>query len=154
MKKTLHLIFLLFLFAGEMYADRINNEEALVIASEFFSSETGRQNAPAIDAPLRLAKASDGYYAFTRGTNNGYVIVAADDRAYNNVLGYAFEGTFDPNTMPDAMRWWLGEYERQLSYAETSTSANRISAELPIYAPIAPLITTRWDQIEPYNPHI
>lgn len=153
MKKTLHLIVLLFLFAGEMYADRINNEEALVIASEFFNSETGRQNAPAIDAPLRLAEASDGYYAFTRGTNNGYVIVAADDRASNNVLGYAFEGTFDPNTMPDAMRWWLGEYERQLSYAETSTrtNRNRISAELPVYAPIAPLITSRWDQTEPYN---
>lgn len=153
MKKTLHLIVLLFLFAGEMYADRINNEEALVIASEFFNSETGRQNAPATDTPLRLAEASDGYYAFTRGSNNGYVIVAADDRASNNVLGYAFEGTFDPNTMPDAMRWWLGEYERQLSYAETSTrtNRNRISAELPVYAPIAPLITSRWDQTEPYN---
>lgn len=35
MKKTLHLIVLLFLFAGEMYANRINVEDAFTIASEF-----------------------------------------------------------------------------------------------------------------------
>lgn len=147
------LIVLLSLFTGRIYADRIDAEEAYAIANNFFDSETGRQKAPAGDAPLRLAETSEGYYAFTRGSDNGYVIVAADDRAANSILGYAFEGTFDPNTMPDAMRWWLGEYERQLSYAETSTrtNRNRISAELPVYAPIAPLITSRWDQTEPYN---
>lgn len=147
------LIVLLSLFTGRIYADRIDAEEAYAIANNFFDSETGRQKAPAGDAPLRLAETSEGYYAFTRGSDNGYVIVAADDRVSNNVLGYAFEGTFDPNTMPDAMRWWLGEYERQLSYTETSTrtNRNRISAELPVYAPIAPLITSRWDQTDPYN---
>ena len=153
MRKSLCLIVLLSLFTGRIYADRIDAEEAYAIANNFFDSETGRQKAPAGDAPLRLAETSEGYYAFTRGSDNGYVIVAADDRVSNNVLGYAFEGTFDPNTMPDAMRWWLGEYERQLSYAETSTrtNRNRISAELPVYAPIAPLVTSRWDQTDPYN---
>lgn len=147
------LIVLLSLFTGRIYADRIDAEEAYAIANNFFYSETGRQKAPAGDAPLRLAETSEGYYAFTRGSDNGYVIVAADDRAANSILGYACEGTLDPDNMPDAMRWWLGEYERQLSYAETSTrtNRNRISAELPVYAPIAPLITSRWDQTEPYN---
>lgn len=151
MKKTLHLIVLLFLFAGEMYANRINVEDAFTIASEFLGNKPGLQKAQADNAPLRLAEASDGYYAFTRGSNGGFVIVAADDRAINSVLGYADEGSFNPDSLPDAMRWWLGEYERQLSYAETATNTNRIKAELPIYAPIAPLITTRWDQTEPYN---
>lgn len=147
------LIVLLSLFTGRIYADRIDAEEAYAIANNFFDSETGRQKAPAGDAPLRLAETSEGYYAFTRGSDNGYVIVAADDRAANSILGYACEGTLDPDNMPDAMRWWLGEYERQLSCAETSTrtNRNRISAELPVYAPIAPLITSRWDQTEPYN---
>ena len=151
MKKTLHLIVLLFLFAGEMYANRINVEDAFTIASEFLGNKPGLQKAQADNAPLRLAEASDGYYAFTRGSNGGFVIVAADDRAINSVLGYADEGSFNPDSLPDAMRWWLGEYERQLSYAETATNTNRIKAELPIYAPIAPLITTCWDQTEPYN---
>ena len=146
------LIVLLSLFTGRIYADRIDAEEAYAIANNFFDSETGRQKAPAGDAPLRLAETSEGYYAFTRGSDNGYVIVAADDRVSNNVLGYAFEGTFDPNTMPDAMRWWLSEYERQLSCAETApVENNRVRAQLPTYAPIAPLITSRWDQTEPYN---
>lgn len=152
MRKSLCLIVLLSLFTGRIYADRIDAEEAYAIANNFFDSETGRQKAPAGDAPLRLAETSEGYYAFTRGSDNGYVIVAADDRVSNNVLGYAFEGTFDPNTMPDAMRWWLSEYERQLSCAETApVENNRVRAQLPTYAPIAPLITSRWDQTEPYN---
>lgn len=151
MRKSLCLIVLLSLFTGRIYADRIDAEEAYAIANNFFDSETGRQKAPAGDAPLRLAETSEGYYAFTRGSDNGYVIVAADDRAANSILGYACEGTLDPDNMPEAMKWWLSEYERQLSYAETSTRTNRISAELPVYAPIAPLITSRWDQTEPYN---
>ena len=114
MKKTLHLIVLLFLFAGEMYANRINVEDAFTIASEFLGNKPGLQKAQADNAPLRLAEASDGYYAFTRGSNGGFVIVAADDRAINSVLGYADEGSFNPDSLPDAMRWWLGEYERQL----------------------------------------
>lgn len=146
------LIVLLSLFTGRIYADRIDAEEAYAIANNFFDSETGRQKAPAGDAPLRLAETSEGYYAFTRGSDNGYVIVAADDRAANSILGYACEGTLDPDNMPEAMKWWLSEYERQLSCAETApVETNRVRAQLPTYAPIAPLITSRWDQTEPYN---
>lgn len=93
MRKSLYLIVLLSLFTGRIYADRIDAEEAYAIANNFFDSETGRQKAPAGDAPLRLAETSEGYYAFTRGSDNGYVIVAADDRAANSILGYACEGT-------------------------------------------------------------
>ncbi len=152
MRKSLCLIVLLSLFTGRIYADRIDAEEAYAIANNFFDSETGRQKAPAGDAPLRLAETSEGYYAFTRGSDNGYVIVAADDRAANSILGYACEGTLDPDNMPEAMKWWLSEYERQLSCAETApVETNRVRAQLPTYAPIAPLITSRWDQTEPYN---
>lgn len=146
------LIVLLSLFTGRIYADRIDAEEAYAIANNFFDSETGRQKAPAGDAPLRLAETSEGYYAFTRGSDNGYVIVAADDRAANSILGYACEGTLDPDNMPEAMKWWLSEYERQLSCAETApVENNRVRAQLPTYAPIAPLVTSRWDQTDPYN---
>ena len=82
MRKSLCLIVLLSLFTGRIYADRIDAEEAYAIANNFFDSETGRQKAPAGDAPLRLAETSEGYYAFTRGSDNGYVIVAADDRVF------------------------------------------------------------------------
>ena len=152
MRKSLCLIVLLSLFTGRIYADRIDAEEAYAIANNFFDSETGRQKAPAGDAPLRLAETSEGYYAFTRGSDNGYVIVAADDRAANSILGYACEGTLDPDNMPEAMKWWLSEYERQLSCAETApVENNRVRAQLPTYAPIAPLVTSRWDQTDPYN---
>ena len=152
MRKSLCLIVLLSLFTGRIYADRIDAEEAYAIANNFFDSETGRQKAPAGDAPLRLAETSEGYYAFTRGSDNGYVIVAADDRAANSILGYACEGTLDPDNMPEAMKWWLSEYERQLSCAETApVETNRVRAQLPTYAPIAPLVTSRWDQTDPYN---
>ena len=51
-----------------------------------------------------------GITRFNRGQGGGFVIVAADDMARNMVLGYADSGTFDADSMPAAMRWWLGEY--------------------------------------------
>jgi hypothetical protein len=55
------------------------------------------------------------FYVFNT-ENEGYVIVAGDDRAIP-VLGYASEGTFDPNNIPQNMQKWLEGYKAEIRYA-------------------------------------
>lgn len=60
------------------------------------------------------AKSQQGatdYYVFNNEGNNGYIIIAGDDRAVP-VLGYCDEGSIDPANMPDGLRYMLERYQR------------------------------------------
>lgn len=154
MKKTLLLLSLL-LFVCTAWAGRITEEQAYTIASKFFNN-SGMRKSPSDGsvATLRLAQASSGYYAFNHGNSKGFVIVAADDNARAEVLGYSDTGTFRPDSMPTAMKWWLDEYERELAYAaqkDNGTDKTVLKRQLPTYATIEPLLTSMWGQEEPYN---
>ena len=136
------------LVAGSAMAERIDKGEALKIASEFFGGAAGRKTAPAKgDATLRPAGEGRAYYAFNRGEDSGYVIVAADDRTAESVLGFADSGTFSSENMPPAMRWWLDEYARQIESAPSKAAAGKQAAR----EAIAPMVASKWDQGAPYN---
>lgn len=155
MRKYLYLLALLTLFAGAAQAGKITDGQAYLIASKFFNDNSAMRRSPAYGskATVSLAHAASGYYAFNRGQGGGYVIVAADDMARNMVLGYADSGTFDADSMPGAMRWWLGEYGRELAYAAKAggTDTRRLKKQLPTYSAIEPLLTSQWGQDDPYN---
>ncbi len=92
-----------------------------------------------------------GVYVFNRGTDNGFLIVSADDAA-EALLGYADGGSFDPADMPPALRAWIEEYTRQVAWASTSSVPSRAaSAGRPARASIAPMCKTQWNQSAPYN---
>lgn len=79
------------------------------------------------------------------------MVLSADDIAYP-VLGYTDNGSVDTENMPEAMKWWLDEYARQIEYARANTPVFT-GNHRPVVAgaAIAPMITTHWDQGEPYN---
>ena len=54
------------------------------------------------------------YYVFNNGSDGkgGFVIIGGDETA-RTILGYSDNGTFDPNNMPENMKWWLSQYEQQ-----------------------------------------
>ncbi len=58
---------------------------------------------------------SNAYYVFNRGKQGGYIIVSGDDRA-EQVLGYSTRGSFCYDSIPPAMRWWLGQYRQQMEH--------------------------------------
>lgn len=111
----------------------------------------------AANKPLKLAAQSTGYYAYNIGQDCGYVLVATDDNVENTILGYSDKGTFDATRMPDNMRWWLTEYDRQVEEASKLTKEQlrsmrtRRVAPAAEYTEINPLLTTRWNQDAPYN---
>ena len=154
MRKALFLLAFGLFMSDVASAEKIDKDEAYRVASEFFGGGAGRRMAPAAggDATLRLAAEGEGYYAFNRGERGGYVIVAADDRAAESVLGFADGGTFSADSMPEPMRWWLGEYARQMDYAASrQAQPGRVSAPRAQRADIAPLLTSLWGQDDPYD---
>ena len=138
------------LFANAALAEKITENEAKAVASKFFNSSSAVRKASGNGQTLSLAGASTGYYIFNRGTSAGYVIVAADDRAADMVLGYADEGTVDMSAMPENMAWWLAEYDRQMA-SVTQSKAAAIKPAAAKLKSIAPIVTAKWDQSTPYN---
>ncbi len=91
-----------------------------------------------------VASETPAVYVFSR--ENQFLVLSADDRA-EAILGYA-DGAFDPNNMPPAFKWWMGEYARQM---EASPEAIRQAPLRASREAVAPLLTTKWDQSTPYN---
>lgn len=88
-------------------------------------------------------------YVFAR-QGEGFLITSADDVA-SPVLAYSSTGTFANAQMPDNLRWWLGEYAREIAYAKANNIRPLKELTRPQRAPIAPLVSTRWNQGAPYN---
>ena len=123
--RKLHLILLLFVCQITL-AGNITVNEAMQKAQAFLSKQTARPTQG-----LRLAakhheltpnEVSDHYYVFNIGQQNGYVIVSSDDRT-PAILGYANQGNFDCEQMPENMKAWLQSYADQLAYLESHPDA-------------------------------
>jgi len=56
------------------------------------------------------------FYVFGAENNEGFVIVAGDDRI-TPVLGYSHTNGFSVDNMPPNLKWWLGEYAKQIEFA-------------------------------------
>ena len=79
------------------------------------NSESGNTNAS-----MRSAKTNVNetvyFYVFGAENNEGFVIVAGDDRV-TPVLGYSETNGFSADNMPPNLKWWLGEYAKQIQFA-------------------------------------
>lgn len=143
-------------------ADKIPVNEALNIARQFImksASTTNMKQACMKKTPV-LVSQTEGHYVFNIGTDNGYIVVACDDMVKDAILGYADNGSFSEKNIPENLRWWLGEYDRQIDYMQqhkeeymknsASTYAEEDSPQ-QTYTEIAPLMTSKWNQDSPYN---
>ena len=149
------------------FAAPVTKEQARQIASQFLTAKGGTHRAPAQLAELppvlnAVDKAGNPYiYAFNAGHDAGYVLVSGDDR-FRDVLAYGASGNFDSDDMPAHVKAWLQGYVDEMKYYESvgyqpstettaSSSAAGVSYRRAIKSPIPPLLTTAWDQGEPYN---
>ncbi len=135
-------------------AEPITQEQARQKAERYLYNRIGSHKlAPVVNkrklAPRAISTQQDvTYYAFNRGDNQGFVLVAADDRV-DGVLGYTDEGEFDYNEIPDNMRSWLDAQDRQVRYLLNNPGI--VTADVPSHPAIAEMLTTRWNQSAPYN---
>lgn len=154
MRKLLPI--LLLITSMTAWAGNVTESEALEKAKAFI----GSQRATHPQRQMRLAAkstqvnnklttvAEESYYVFNVGQNDGYVVVSADDRT-PAILGYADEGAFHADNIPDNMKAWLQGYANQMEYLKTHNTTARTAT--PNHPAIYPLIKSTWDQEEPYN---
>ncbi len=138
-------------------AETLTPDEALERAmgatqtSPALKSLVGKVERPKL---LRTVASPEGVpAAYLFGREAGYVVVAADDVALP-LLGYSDEPLSAEAEMPVQMRWWLDQYGRQIDYARarhSSKPALVMPQSRADRAPIAPLLSTQWNQDAPYN---
>lgn len=160
MKKVLLFITCLFL-TGFATAQQVSVEDAQAVAENFMSVRSTRGNA----GNLQLAHTfmsldgtnSEDLYIFNNQNSQGYVIVAADLRVENLILGFSDESAFDYNTIPDNLKWWLSEYAREIDYLrenadEVKATRGKASIKASDNIIVQPLLgNMKWDQGNPYN---
>ncbi len=153
-------------------AQQVSQEEAANIALQFLKGN-GSQNSrlkKATPEALKLVytepsakdKSANLYVYNMEG--GGFAIVSADARTGSQILGYSFDNNFSAKGMPDNVKYWLGEYSRQIDFIkahqpEVSESKRRErlkkdgNGEPPTITNIvvAPLLKTTWGQDNPYN---
>ena len=99
------------------------------------------------------------YFVFNFPGNNGFAIVAGDDRVHP-ILGYSLEGQFNPENLPENLSAHLEYYQDQITWAEEQNiePSSDVAAEWSRYLSGTALRsggvlleTAKWDQVSPYN---
>ncbi len=155
MKKTIITLATVALAASGAQARSLSPAEALgrALASPDAPAAVGAMRAPARVLPkltLNLtASEAPALYVISRGENQGFVIVSADDVAAP-LLGYSDEAV-DFDNLPENFKWWLSQYQGEISAAVAADADTYTDAAAAGRDNIAPLVTTRWNQDSPYN---
>ena len=148
MKKLLLLLACTFICLITQAAN-ITEEEALKKAQQFMQNK--RFNHSNVHRAPMNSSSSISYYIFNAENNDGFVVVAGDDRM-KGILGYSEKGSFDQSNVPDNLKWLLGYYDQIANSlpADMKNSPFVASSSKP---ELQPLVTTTWDQRAPYNTH-
>ena len=143
-------------------------EEAASIAASFVNDRPALRKmhkAPQTAASMRLAHTrqktssqDNAFYVFNRADNAGFIIVSADDRTNDDILGYSDGGVdFDMETINPHLRWWLERYEEEISSIQDNDPAVAQPRKALQVSVIAPLLKNQqgveitWYQEEPYS---
>lgn len=131
--------------------------EALRFLVSASSSAKMAPSAQSVQLAYTLPKinsSEDAAYLFQVGEDGGYVLVSADDNA-QTILGYANEGRFDANDIPDNMQVWLQHYAEEIAWVSQQGSrimkADNGAVTQTAAAPIQPLLGgIVWNQGTPF----
>lgn len=154
MKRTL-LCILSLLMTIIIKAGDVTPEVAMKQAADFVKQRVanGSRRAPGA-SQLTMTKKVSGLYVINIGKSEGFVIVSPDDRT-DAILGYADSGNLNPDNMPENMKAWLQGYADEIAWAKrnniTASATTAQRAHRAVKTAIAPLVTARWNQDDPYN---
>ena len=141
--------------------DAVTAQETASMFINSMASHPGRRMAPTAAANVRLIhtelnslnSSQAVYYIFN--TDDSFIIVSGDDRA-RDIIAYG-DAPLDMNQIPEAMQFMLNYCKKQLEYLQghpdmvVKKSPRRESIDVNM--DVEPLISTFWDQSEPYNNH-
>jgi hypothetical protein len=179
MKTTLLLMFNLFL-SFAVFSEPVSVLSAKKAAQNQYKAMAEKTNLQGVVIPeLNLAvtykntsfyknepaeQEMDLIYVFNAGENNGFVVISADDRALP-VIGYALNGTFTGNNLPQGLAGLLEQRAREIEELIKSESipasqvkntwnsllSNEAMMNFKSFTAVDPLMSTTWDQAPYYN---
>lgn len=154
MKRTICFLLWSLLAIGVMQALPLSRDAARQRAVSFLAARRAAARAaePTPEPALvETASPCSALYVFNVGSDEGFVLVSADDRS-EAVLGYAESGSFDVATLPDNARAWIVGlatlYGVDGQDGQFGLSGQKGQCER---AAVRPLLTTQWAQKWPYN---
>lgn len=151
MKKLL-FSFVLLSVCGSVSAEQISVSQAASIAEKYLGEavNVGQNLGPAKMKGLQMSAESPEYYVFNTDGKKGFVIISGDDEL-TELVGYSNEGEFRSENAPENLRAWLDGYAafvRSVRDGESRPMRASVNNATPV---VEPLVTTRWNQGEPYN---
>ncbi|MCL2511642.1 MAG: C10 family peptidase [Bacteroidales bacterium] len=150
-------------------AERVN-ENAAAVVGRFFMEQTMKADGINLSTAYVAVDATNPtealYYVFNINQQQGFVIVSANDIA-TPILGYSLQGVYNHDDMPPNFEGWMSSIAEAILYG----IQNGIEADAQIFSEwrslleqdakyftqregeraVNPLITTKWDQGDPYN---
>ena len=145
--RKLSLLIAFALLTATGYAKQINETQAAAIAGKYL--QTASRTLKALPSS-NTAQNDAEYYIFNAGADNGFVIISGDDEL-SELVGYSENGSFSTMNMPENISYWLEEYSNYVkNFRAGKVEAKNIkyAAATPV---VRPLLTTKWNQKEPYN---
>lgn len=134
----------------------ITRQKALQNAREFLLQKGISVNKVAMrHSPLRHESHEQDnapYYVINIGDDAGFVIASGDDRT-PAVLAYSDSGAMDTDSLPENVRGWLNSYGEQIGRldGQAGTARSAVRRAPVSRPPVSPMLTSKWDQHEPYN---
>ena len=148
-KQLLPMAMILLLTAGQAEAAPRTKAQIQQLAQQALNSKAIRLQTPKKNTTLSELKATDTYTVLGY-EEGGYAIVSNDD-LLPEVLGMS-ASKFKENNNPN-FEWWLTMVDEAAQHVVRNgiLHATPKPGELGFEENVGPLLTTKWDQEEPYN---
>jgi hypothetical protein len=144
------------LVAKNTYYEQVNRHDAVPYQSIAITGEF-----------VETYNNHDVYYVFNINETKGFVIISADDICYP-VIGFSFESSYSPSGQAEGFVYWMNERKKEIAtnienniQADDKTTAmwqhllttdvSQLRNTEKSIMDVAPLLTSDWDQIFPYN---
>ena len=165
MKKTLLFIVILAISTAKMFAGPVDAQRAQQLGQRFLSATTKMEKTNINLVYTSATRGNVDYYVFNVPGDNGFVIIAGDDRV-KPILAYSTTGCFNPNDIADGFSYMLDGYCEEIQYVRDHNldATNDITAEWKSVAEtgyinkerkerrsVGPHCQTTWNQNWPYN---
>lgn len=169
--KSFTTLIIAIILSTNLFAGKVSKKDAERAARNFYYESINRQKDVGYEKILTSSvtsykmKSQEMYYVVNL-IDKGFVLVAADDAAYP-ILGYSYEGSFNPDQMNNSVKEWMGIYCKQIEFVrksklgaspETTTLWNHLLTSSPAQLTVnkgakdvAPKLLSVWNQDPPYN---
>ncbi len=163
--KYVLIIGVLLLHSYSLISKPVTPQAALMVASNFYT-QSGKGNTPNLNLAYTEYSADNQpvYYVFNVNTNQGFLIISAED-ATHPLLGYSNKGGFLIPKDNNNAAWWLNCRKQEIVYARTKNIAataniidewtglinNSVPKAHNPFSIVGPLVQTTWSQDPPYN---